>query len=61
MNEDEQPRNIHYTFHVQSPEDFYNQLRAYEQLHGWIDSWVDENTDNSLAKTMLNSIGVRCE
>lgn len=58
MNE-QVPYNL--TFHVQSPEDFYAQLRAFEQLYGWIDCTVDENTDISLAKHMLNTIGVRCD
>ena len=49
-----------WVFHVQSPEDFYAQLRAFEQEHGLIDQTVDENTDLTLAQEMLQAIGVSC-
>jgi hypothetical protein len=47
-----------WVFRVQSPEDFYDQLRAFEQEHGLIDQTVDENTDLTLAREMLQTIGI---
>lgn len=49
---------IGYTFYVQSAEDFYNQLKEFEQEHGLIDQTVDEYTDLTLAQEMLKDIGV---
>lgn len=49
---------IGYTFYIQNAEDFYNQLRAFEQEHGLIDQTVDEYTDLTLAQEMLRDIGV---
>ena len=56
MNKPE-PYNISYTFHVQSAEDFRNQLklRADEIVKSY-----DDADDTDLAQTMLESIGVRC-
>jgi macrodomain Ter protein organizer (MatP/YcbG family) len=48
-----------WVFHVQSTEDFYNQLKAFEQEHGLIDQTVDEHTDLTLARKMLQAIGIR--
>ena len=39
---------INYVFHIQSPEDFHNQLHCY----------ADQVNDIKLAKQMLNKIGV---
>jgi len=47
-----------WVFRVQSLEDFYDQLRAFEQEHGLIDQTVDENTDLTLAREMLQTIGI---
>lgn len=57
MNKHEKPYHIEYTFHVQSAEDFYRQLhnRADEIVKSY-----DLTDDTTLAKTMLESIGVRC-
>jgi hypothetical protein len=57
MNKEHKPDNINYTFHVQSPEDFY------AQLYAWTDQHYPETNpeDLTLARQLLNSIGVRCE
>ena len=56
MNNDEPYRNITYTFHVQSVEDFHRQLQQYADVHE--PETPVEDTD--LARSMLESIGVRC-
>jgi hypothetical protein len=49
--------NKTYTFYIQNPEDFYNQLRRYHRLDLAQEQSVDiEDTD--LAKDMLREIGV---
>jgi len=48
-----------WVFHVQNAEDFYRQLRDFEQEHGLIDQTVDEHTDLTLAREMLQAIGIR--
>jgi hypothetical protein len=57
MNPQQPKHNISYTFHVQSPEDFY------AQLYAWTDQHYPETKpeDLTLARQLLNSIGVRCE
>ena len=50
--------NKTYIFYVQNPDDFYNQLRAFEQEHNLIDQTVDENTDLTMAQQMLQAIGI---
>jgi hypothetical protein len=50
--------NKTYIFYVQNPDDFYNQLRAFEQEHNLIDQTVDENTDLTMAQEMLQAIGI---
>lgn len=57
MNEDHKPYNINYTFHIQSAEDFYNQLRAYHTLDLAIEQEL-ETDDLTLAQKMLRGIGV---
>lgn len=55
MNKDNKPYNISYTFHIQSVEDFYNQLaqHAEEILQSY-----DAEDDLTLAQQMLRGIGV---
>lgn len=56
MNEHFNWEPINYIFHVQSSEDFYNQLRAFEAKH------YEENVDvddTSLAQEMLQAIGIK--
>lgn len=48
-------------FYVQSPDDFYNQLREFEKQHGLIDQTVDETTDLTLAREMLQAIGINAQ
>jgi hypothetical protein len=48
---------INYVFHVQNPEDFYAQLRAFERNDYLNELEVDLN-DLSIAQSMLKSIGV---
>lgn len=50
--------NKTYIFYVQNPDDFYNQLRAFEQEHNLIDQTVDETTDLTMAQQMLQAIGI---
>lgn len=58
MNHEEpKPYNINYTFHIQSTEDFYNQLRAYHREDYAREQAVDVE-DLKLAQDMLRSIGV---
>jgi len=49
--------NINYSFHVQSVEDFYNQLRVYNILDISNEQEIDVSECNE-AKQMLNKIGV---
>lgn len=56
MNNQEPYHNITYTFHVQSVEDFHRQLQQYADVHE--PETPVEDTD--LARSMLESIGVRC-
>ena len=51
-----QSYDITYTFHVQSVEDFYSQLK--DRADAIITSYDCDGTD--LAQTMLEEIGVRC-
>jgi hypothetical protein len=50
--------NKTYISYVQNQDDFYNQLRAFEQEHNLIDQTVDENTDLTMAQEMLQAIGI---
>ena len=57
MNNNEyEYRNISYTFHITSAEDFQRQLREHADLHQ--PELTVANTD--LARSMLESIGVHC-
>lgn len=57
MNEEHKPYNISYTFHIQSAEDFYNQLRAFHREDYAREQEID--VDNlELAQDILRSIGV---
>lgn len=58
MNQNDPQQKINYIFYIQSPEDFYNQLSAFEQEHGLVDQTVNENSDLTVAKNMLQSIGI---
>ena len=51
--------NINYSFHVQSPEDFYNQLRAFH-LEDWRKEQEIGVSDTTLAKQELAKIGINC-
>ena len=51
--------NINYSFHVQSPEDFYNQLRAFH-LEDWRKEEEIDVSDTTLAKEALAKIGINC-
>jgi Mg2+ and Co2+ transporter CorA len=57
MDKKQQPYNINYTFHVQSVEDFYGQMRSIADQ-----AYAEETeiTDTRQAQQMLNQIGVRC-
>lgn len=59
MNKEEKSYNISYVFYVQNAEDFYSQLKAFEQEHNLIDQTVDENTDLFVAQEMLQAIGIK--
>lgn len=48
-----------YTFHIQSAEDFYNQLREQHRQDAAREEAIDVS-DLSLARSMLASIGVEC-
>ena len=52
-------KNISYSFKIQSPEDFYNQLRTFHR-----DDWKKEQeidtSDLTLARSALESIGIKC-
>lgn len=47
-----------YTFHVQSPEDFYRQLKEFNQQDQQLEDAIDLK-DLSEAKQMLNQIGIK--
>ena len=55
MNEEHKPYNISYTFHIQSVEDFFNQLNQHadEILKSY-----EADEDLTLAQEMLQGIGV---
>lgn len=56
MNKDnENYSSMNYVFHIQSAEDFYNQLKSlYDEL-------PDEDVENcDLAISMLRDIGIEC-
>ena len=55
MNEEKQPYNINYTFHIQSVEDFFRQLN--EHADEILKSYEAEE-DLTLAQDMLRGIGV---
>jgi hypothetical protein len=55
---DQNPYRINYIFHVQSAEDFYQKLQAFEKEHNLVDQTVNETTDLTLAQDMLKAIGV---
>ena len=52
--------NISYTFHVQSVEDFYAQLREFERKN-YLEELEIDTEDTSLAKKMLENIGINCK
>jgi hypothetical protein len=57
MNKEQKPYNIEYTFHIQSAEDFYNQLRAFHREDYAREQEID--VDNlELAQSMLKGIGI---
>lgn len=58
MNEEHKPYKINYTFHIQSTDDFYNQLRAFHREDYAREQEIDLE-DLSLAQDMLKSIGVK--
>ena len=60
MNEEYKPYNINYTFHVQSTEDFYRQLKAFERVDYLNEAEIDTD-DLTLAQNMLKDIGVECK
>lgn len=60
MNEEYKPYNVNYVFHVQSVEDFYRQLRAFERKD-YLDEAEIDTEDTSLAKKMLENIGINCK
>lgn len=53
-------QNINYKFYIQSPEDFYRQLRAYERNDYFNELEIDTD-DLTLAQDMLKSIGVNVD
>ena len=57
MNEEHKPYNISYTFHIQSAEDFYNQLRAFHR-EDYAREQAADLEDLTLAQNMLRGIGV---
>lgn len=58
MNEEDNNwKHVSYIFNVQSPEDFYRQLRAYER-NDYLNELEIDLDDLTLAQDMLKSIGV---
>lgn len=57
MNENDNWKHVSYIFNVQSPEDFYAQLRAFER-NDYLNELEIDTDDCSLAQNMLMSIGV---
>ena len=57
MEKDFNWKRIDYVFNVQSPEDFYNQLRAFHR-EDWKQEQEIDVMDLSLAQDMLRGIGV---
>lgn len=55
----EQPYNINYTFHIQSAQDFWQQLAEHAQAQ--LESYPQEIHNTDLARIMLEQIGVRVE
>lgn len=51
---------VNYVFHVQNPEDFYRQLRAFER-QDYLDELEIDTEDLTLAKKMLENIGINCK
>lgn len=60
MNEEDNWKHISYIFHVQSPEDFYRQLKAFERKD-YLDELEIDTDDLTYAQEMLKSIGVHCK
>jgi hypothetical protein len=59
MNKEHNPYNIEYTFHIQSAEDFFSQLRAFNKEDLDKENAIDVS-DCKEAKEMLQQIGVNC-
>lgn len=58
MNEEEWNwKPVNYVFHIQNPEDFYNQMRQFADRY----NDEDEVEDLSTAKEMLQAIGIKIE
>lgn len=57
---DKSYNSINYTFHIQSVEDFYAQLRAFER-NDYLDELEIDTEDLTLAKKMLENIGINCK
>ena len=53
-------QNINYKFYIQSPEDFYRQLRAFER-NDYLNELEIDTDDLTLAQDMLRSIGVNVD
>ena len=59
MSEEHNPYNIEYTFHIQSAEDFYNQLHAFNNVDLEKENEIDVS-ECLEAREMLKQIGVNC-
>ena len=57
MEKDFNWKRIDYVFNIQTPEDFYNQLRAFHREDWKLEQEIDV-TDLSQAQQMLRDIGV---
>lgn len=58
MNEEFEWKPISYIFHVQNPEDFYNQLRAAHREDYAREQEIDVE-DTTMAQEMLQAIGIK--
>ena len=52
--------NKTYTFYIQNPEDFYNQLRAAHDADAELEAEIDVE-DTALAEQMLQAIGIKTQ
>lgn len=54
MREEWNWQPVNYVFHIQNPEDFYQQMREF------VDTHVEEDVeDTQLAEEMLQAIGIK--